>query len=69
LNHPPAISKQYRQLWQNTTNMYLSMFFKSRQDNEYNEFNINLEHVGIIPNFTHIRYIHIKRANEWFMGS
>jgi len=49
--------------------MYLSMFFKSRQDNEYNEFNINLEHVGIIPNFTHIRYIHIKRANEWFMGS
>jgi hypothetical protein len=51
-----------------TATMELSMVFKSRQDNEYNEFNIYLSHFGTIPNFTHIRDVDCKRANEWFLG-
>jgi hypothetical protein len=51
----------------NTPNIDLSMVFKSRQDNEYNEFNIYLLHFGNIPNFTHIRDLDCKKANAWFL--
>jgi hypothetical protein len=47
--------------------MEMSMVFKSRQDNEYNELNIYLAHYGAIPNFTHIREVDCKKANDWFL--